>query len=622
MIRDYFELRIPNWQEIVSERIPERKIVNDLLRILRHKLEGNKGITVLKGVACEGKSTALLQTIYKLIKQESKYLIIQWQSPEFSELRETFELLSKSYEQRKKWLIFCDDPSRALIDKLFNLFSDKKFLKTINIQFLFCCRDTAWNDKWTNSEFKDKRPQIVPIEQLTVQEAEDIANEWETLGMLGKVTKDDFIKEILERNEQNKPAFLAGILLCKGKTLPEWIQEDRMKKILTDIDYKPQSESQNILKTYAYIIGMHKEGKENFDFLRQKVLAQAIGYDPKDLKKFRTDILTKLGNEIIFSHQDRNQPVYSRHRTIAEYVYDVLPEFGIDLEQDIYPPLATAAQQLVVTQDIPIEKHKSAEINRWQYDFPKYFAYHRKPPLKSLAILIAKALFKVSPENPYLITQLSRLYRDNKEFSIARAELRKNFLKDFNPPKDREYYHEWSLIERETEHYENAVWFCAISLADGIRGKLDHESLLMYLGDLAYAFFNLYDNNYGPQNIYLQAFNATTLLTNSIDSKVKFNSNEKQKHTLEQLRKNKNRLDGIDENSAKNFNKSGFWNPKISSLLIDIIKGINKSYVLVNHNNDDNEFVKELKKLHPLKFGKLEKTLGEIIKINPIKKLN
>lgn len=571
------------------------------------------------GPGCEGKSTALYQIVHRLVEPdkfndtESKYQIIWWEDPEFDNFKKKFLLLEKP-ETEKKWLIVTDLATPELIKEIHDLFYGKEPLPRRDITFLLSCRTAFWEiygekfswdrgQKYKQTEYKKLRP----IGKLTRSEAQEIAEKWEEFGILEKTNKNEVIKELLKQHESEKPAFLAAILLCKGKTLDQWLRE-RIDQMLVDI--ADTKKTNNLLFAYACIVAMHQA--EELRFLRQKVLAQAIeGYDSKNLKNLRDQILKKLGDEIVFSYDNRNEVVVTRHQTIAEAVYTVLSEkYNIDFSGDIYPKLAKAAQELVEHKDKLI-KNKGKEINDWQYKFPGYFA--EKDP--DLAIRIAESLFEIGFRHGQLLTNLSRLCRDNGDFETPIERFREE---ERISRQDRKYYHEWAVAElkynKEKEsdqniddgNYANAVYLCAIALSDSIYPKLDTESTVIYLCNMGLAFWHL---SMKSNDVYAKALGASAQLALGRINKANFKKPDEKNKTIENLKRNLNER-------AKRLNVGELdIQTKFQALFKRILRGIKAAYEQSQREGNQDESKKLPDRLESLSFNKLEfESLEDILK--------
>jgi hypothetical protein len=78
-ILQYFEGRVPQWEDVLSGSIPSRSIVDDLLATLTNGFEANgPQLTLLLGAGGEGKSTAFLQTLERIASNEQVKVL--WRS--------------------------------------------------------------------------------------------------------------------------------------------------------------------------------------------------------------------------------------------------------------------------------------------------------------------------------------------------------------------------------------------------------------------------------------------------------------------------------------------------------------------------------------------------------------
>lgn len=521
LIIRYFDVRDPGWEEALSEEIPHRNIVSDLIYTLKRTPERGLRLTVFVGPGCEGKSTALRQTISHLVRSDSSFRIIWWEDPIIADLKNILMLLPPvSFDQR--WLIVADNPSRQLIKAVHELFSDPLPRRQQDIQFLFCCRDTVWQNYGEELRWDQRRTKI-SMPKLKEDEARKIIKAWKKAGKLENESEENAVQELLEKQKSEKAAFLAAMLqICEGTTAKE-----RVERILVDIKGKPRAEY--VLDAYVCIVAMHKEG---LDFLKYSVIAEAIQYNPTQI---RADILEELGNEIIL--HDGNKPIVTRQQVIAEAAYEILSHspYSINFEDDIYPRLAKSAQKLVGKGVI---SRKGQEIVNWQYDFPNHFAQSKPNPRIDLAIQIAEVVYLNSDyqveRDRRLFTHLAGLYLDNYKF----PQSIKLFRESSFSTRDRKLYHTWAIAERENGNYLYSVWLCAIALADDTIPILDGESAMIYLSNLGLAFFYLCNKS---ADVYAKALGASAQLALRIATRVQYPKDPgeiKKKKTINDLKEN------------------------------------------------------------------------------------
>ncbi|NJL65571.1 MAG: hypothetical protein HC903_32065 [Methylacidiphilales bacterium] len=307
---------------------------------------------------------------------------------------------------------------------------------------------------------------------------------------------------MLEKQRSEKAALLGAMLqVRKNDTL-----EKRVGKILEDISTKPNAE--HVIEAYACIAAMHAEG---FKFLKQQVLAETIKYD---LRKLRSDILDKLGEEIVASNQDC--PIFTRHQIIAETAVKILSEspYYKDFENDIYPLLAESAERLWEKGSIG-----DGEIMKWRYDFPKYFADNIVNPRISLAINIAEAVYKIE-KSPQLFTHLAQLYRKGSRLKTIIKLFRESSFTQSET--DRRFYSEWATTERDAENYAIAIWLYAIALADSTPPLSPTlENAMVYLSNMGFGFYCLCKLKQ-PFDIYAKALGASEQLARSISGLVEY----------------------------------------------------------------------------------------------------
>jgi uncharacterized caspase-like protein len=575
-IIQYFDGHEPDWKEAMSDTIKPRNLVNELIEILNREREHGLRLTLLVGPGGEGKSTAIRQVVCHLVADSnSGFKIIWWEDPEIDKLRINLKFLP-ACRDKEKWLIVADDPSQQLIKEIYGLFSDP--LPRRDFQFLLCCRETAWQSYGEKLRWDQRRTKIA-MPKLRKEEAQRIVEAWKELGELTDKSEEEAVRELMEKQKSEKAALLAAMLqVRRNETL-----EGRVKRILQDIEgISEQSKIEYVLDAYACIAAMHAEG---FKFLKQRVLAAAIKYDTN---KLRSDILEKLGAEIIVSHEDR--PILIRHQTIAETAVKKLRSspYEKNFEFDIYPRLAKSAQELWERGDLG-EK----EITQWRYDFPKHFADDEMNPRISLAIRIAEALYEVG-KSPQLFTHLAQLYRKDQRFKqVIRLFRECSFSKN---ERDRKFYDEWATAERDFGNYENAVWLCAVALSDGIPpSQPSEENAMIYLSNMGYAFYKLCKQ---PGDIYAEALDASAQLGLNIAASANYKGKAR---TIIDLKKNLERATSLKTTKIK-------LDPSLEKIQRGIEAAYQRAFQEASQDNDKS-LPNWVKKVNELEFRGLNKVL-------------
>ncbi|HIK05791.1 MAG TPA: caspase family protein [Trichormus sp. M33_DOE_039] len=585
LIARYFDVRDPGWEEALSGEIPPRNIVGDLIDTLKRPPERGLRLTVLVGPGCEGKSTALRQAICDLVMSSYSFRVIWWEDPMIAELK-TILMLLPQVSNNQRWLIVADNPSRQLIKAIHELFSEP--LPRRDIQFLFCCRDTIWQNYGEELTWDQRRTKI-SMSKLKEDEARKIVKAWKKLGKLANKSEENAVQELLEKQKSEKAAFLAAMLqICEGTTAKE-----RVERILIDIQGKPRAKY--VLDAYVCIVAMHKEG---LDFLKYSVIAEAIQYNPTQL---RTEILEEMGDEIIL--HDGNKPILTRQQVIAEAAYEILsrPPYSKNFEDDIYPRLAKSAQKLVGSGVIG---RKGQEIVNWQYDFPNHFANTKPTPRIDVAIQIAEVLYLNSDyqieRDRRLFTHLAQLYLDNDKF----PQSIKLFRDSSFTTRDRKFYHTWAIAERGNGNFLYSVLLCAIALADNTIPMLDGESAMIYLSNAGFAFFYLCNKS---ADVYAKALGASAKLALGIAARVKYQKDpgdRKKKKTINDLNENIKRSEqrGVTDLEQMTFEQ-------LFQRLKSGLEAASQSLAQQRHQKNINSLPEWVEKFEELQFISLRKQL-------------
>ena len=213
--------------------------------------------------------------------------------------------------------------------------------------------------------------------------------------------------------------------------------------------------------------------------------------------------------------------------------------------------------------------------------------------------LLLPTLYKVG-NNKQLLTHLAQLYRSNAQFKKSSQLFREKFFSD----RDRKYYHEWSIAERDNENYALSAWLCAIALADSIIPRLDGETTVIYLSDLGFAFYYL---SMKPNDVYAKALGASAQLAVNIAPQVNFKDSEKKRATINDLKKNLDRAKRFKVNITELNPQTNF-----QTLFQRIKSGIQEVYKLSLKEGNQEESKKLpdwLEKFNQLEFENLENIL-------------
>lgn len=213
----YFEGRVPQWEDILSGGIPARAIVDDLFATVIQGFEaGEPRLTLLLGAGGEGKSTAFLQTLEKLSRERPIKML--WRTNPEKGLPPQF--VTSLAGTRDIWLIATDEGD-SLIADIYN--SLRGLNGKSNVHFFVTCRDTDWIENRGNDfawnqvvSFMERR-----MKGLDEPDARAIVDAWSKLGSrgLGKLSgleTEEAVSRLLEAARleatTSEGAFLGAML--------------------------------------------------------------------------------------------------------------------------------------------------------------------------------------------------------------------------------------------------------------------------------------------------------------------------------------------------------------------------------------------------------------------------
>jgi hypothetical protein len=448
-IIQYFEGRVPQWEDILSGSIPERAIVEDLVATILQGFESSEPkLTLLVGAGGEGKSTAFFQTLARIAS--TKNLKILWRSNPEKPLSPAFMISLMGTGDT--WLIATDEGDSLIKDTHESLGSLRP---KSNIHFFLACRDTDWienhgNDVQWNQicEFAERR-----MKGLEEKDARGIVAAWTKfgsrgLGKLANTSFDDAVKQLVEaahlEASSNDGAFLGAMLRVRvGLALKDHVAALMARLELREISGMP---GKTLLDAFAYIAIPHAL---NILFLSKSVLSRAIGIEES---KVRRRILAPLGEEAAAS--SAGQFILTRHRAIAEAAMEIASNrFDFDHE-DILVDLVRAA--IIANDEGSLVPH----LSDWRYLSSRLFGQGNQ----SLGVKLAAAALAADATNSFLAVKLAQLYREAGQAEQSVAVFRRTYVQ---AKGNRAFYTEWATCEGVIQNRALSVWINAVSMADG-----------------------------------------------------------------------------------------------------------------------------------------------------------
>jgi hypothetical protein len=477
----YFDGLSPTWKEVLSERIPQRKVVGEIQNSLEEaRRVKRRQVTMVMGAGGEGKSTIIRQAVRNLLKAGS-FDNILWHEEVNSPLEKTF--IADLISVRETWLIVSDEAERIGHE----VFEAVKLLREkakTNVQFLLCCRDTDWKGVGADELSWNELIHVAThkIRGLNLEDSNLIVEAWgyygdEGLGKLAGLDQFDAASRLVEQAKseaQNfafEGSFLGAMLRVR---LGEAIQ-DHVKSLLRRLQRLEMPDSRmDLMEAFAYVIALHAE---NILLLTRSVLARSIDCEQEQLQR---RVLGPLGEEAAISAHVAY--VLTRHRAIAEVAKDILERvFDFNFE-GIYKKLLRAS--IAAFHDGELEVNPAY----WN-QLPRTFF---KRGQEKLGIQLARTLVEVEKENAVQTVSLAKLYREAREPKNAVKAFRDSFANVVNP--DRVYYHEWSTSEGYNDDHFTSVWLDAIALDDETyENKNDKTYVPLTFAGLTTSFGKLFE---------------------------------------------------------------------------------------------------------------------------------
>lgn len=477
----FFDGAVPNWSTALSRSIPRRDIVHRLAASFKNGDASNMPrVTLLTAAGCEGKTTALLQSAYEVIKDKADWSILRRtnDSRPFN-VTELAPFLS----EEGNWLVLLDGADQVAKD-VFSFAESGIELAKGKVSFLLACRDSDWlaaeADKllWKSvAAFKQEQ-----LSGLSPDDSAKIIESWSAYGNTGlgnlaltepSLRSNRFLElanlEAKSSARSSTGAFFGALLGARhGDDLL-----DHAKVMLDKLETITIPTGGTLKDAIALISVMHAESQ---DYLSIPVLAKALDCD---MGKFHATVIRPLGQEAAAT--STSTCIYTRHRYIAQAIVRVLEVSYQENIADHYKQLVCAA--LKAYHDGAFIK----DLHSWRYDLAKHFKDTERP---LLAIDIAQVVFDYEPNEPRAITNLAFLHRTTQEPSYAVQIFRSADVISDNRP----YYHEWSMSEFACRNYLESTALAAYALCDEcnhMRPTVDDVS--GYLSNVGVGFNRLYN---------------------------------------------------------------------------------------------------------------------------------
>jgi tetratricopeptide (TPR) repeat protein/predicted MPP superfamily phosphohydrolase len=472
-ILHFFDGAPPDWAIALSPFAPKRPVVDKVCgRFLDIGGAVKPAVVNIIGPSGEGKSTALLQAIARLVTEDD--WVALWRNNYLESIdAATIQRFARQYPK----LLVAMDEAHSIANNLPHI------LAHLNGQpvphFLLASTTLDWS-----AEVREMHKinlssdyQQIDVRGINEVDAKLIVSAWSQFGKAGMrelgnldVQKGTDVLLRAARNQEtdkNEGTLIGAMLKLRfGEKL-----EDRIRAILYKINEIPGTGT-SMLDAYAAIAAMHAEGLR---FLSIPVLAEYLGQPDYSLNK---NIIRRLADETIVSAGGRF--LFCRHKAIAEASVKILREPNLFGDIDaVYSDLAEAAiRARRKGQFVP-------DLDKWNYNLPDMFMETKRV---LIAVSSAEKMQRVAPEDLRMRVKLSSIYRRVGEFEKA-VELFQNY----EEPLSRSAWTEWSLAERANRNFTASAIMSAISFCDlsGVQPP-DQEELISYVGNFKQGLFELY----------------------------------------------------------------------------------------------------------------------------------
>ena len=493
LLLNFFDGAVPILNREFLTKLPQRNGLSIIVDNINQQSTLNKvSISLITGAGGEGKTTCLYQSILYFFSQED--WIILWNQNNNKIQLETLNSLPEN-----KKILFASDDADLLVKNLKDVLEWLlKSKKEFNIHFLLSCRETDWNESEGNKvdwkllcNYKS-----VILGKLNLEESRKIVSLWSNYQKKGLkdmygLTIEEAALKLQKATEdvrgKGDGAFLGGMLKVRFSNG----LKDHVRNILLNLkDKKIDSSSYTLLDAYSIIAFMHIEGLNNLSY---PILSQYIFNDPE--KNIRGKIITPLGREAAATPS--GDFIYTRHSSIARETRILLvEEFNINPEE-IYVTLASVA--IYAREKVNIPKYSF-----WNYEYPEYFLKNEQT---YLAIKIAEKEHQILPNDKFIFSNLTKLYRKTEDDDLA--------IKLFHSVKDckifdRILYYEWSIVELTQNNTLLSAILVATSLSDFLSEPIKNDTARLAFNSIIGTFNSLY-NDYSNRKFKVTVDSATKI---------------------------------------------------------------------------------------------------------------
>ena len=514
----YFDGAIPTWRHAISDSIPRRIIVQDIVhQIDLLRLQGGDGfLQVIRAAGGEGKSTLLLQVAVDAART-GNWSVISRSSHLYGLTAEHVVTLDPS----KHWLIVADD-AENLVGQVRECAVALHTSGRSNVNFLLAARDADWRaagGDHMNFGSLLRLQEPVVLRGITFSDAKALVAAWakrgpKVLGTLSKLYDPDrqataFVNATKEANRERRDGSLFGGLLAVR--FDELGLRAHVREFLARLrEMNIPGSNFTLFDALVDVAAIHAVGIQGID---ENVLADLISV-PRHW--INTRVVRSLGEEAAGVHSAGH--VFTRHTKVAAAILVEAEEaFAVDLAE-VWS--AVVQRTIRAGKELQMDRqwysqiiHAGPLIYR---NLPKQFTAVRR---KEISITAVEARIKAEPNRLSALVDLGRTYRLSGDLERAIAVFRDN-LGDLPSKVDfftsvRGYWHEWAVCEgaRGTSR-ENTLadaWLDSVSLSDYVKAApIDKTRAKLSLAGIGVAFGKLTD--IGPDGPFARAQRAASYL--------------------------------------------------------------------------------------------------------------
>jgi hypothetical protein len=465
----YFDGAVPTWRHALSDAIPRRAHIGNLIADLDRAAGsgGGASLHLILAASGEGKSTLLLQTAVDVSRREDWHVLAR---PTPGIPLKTGEVLA--LDDRLHWLIVSDD-AEELVDELEACARTLPDRGKRNVHFLLAARVVDWRWKGQRVRWETllqyERPE--PLRGVTHEDAAALVAAWEhlgddALGALARVEPEQRVAAFLKavgvslKGGEEQGALLGGLL--ETRYGPEALRA-HVGSLLERLQNVPlRGSAKTLYDALVYIAACHCGRGPG---LSLPVLADLLGVDPAWVG---TEVLRPLGEEA--AAVGGAATARTRHPRIAEAV---VQEADATFDTDLAEVWAAIVRQTIQTSHDTGGRVERISFNYIAHAGPRLAEDLEMLPdnrRSAIALAAAHASVDAQPERLDAIVDFARTHRALHQPAEGAAFLRANRNavagKEDYDQNIRGFWYEWGTCEGEAEHDDAAAWLKGLALSD------------------------------------------------------------------------------------------------------------------------------------------------------------